>query len=908
VDRVRSGLLWAAACILVVLPMLLAVDFGGIYHWSQYVAAIGVLVAAGLATAGLADSTASSGLRQHQLLIPLGLLVGWAWFQSVTIPSGLVAWLSPGSHEAYTRWLEPFLPASDTGAATSVSISPSDTAHVAALLTILLPLSWAGSIVFHARNRLKMLLSAIAIAGASVAILGFYRKLDPTAELWIFRPKPTSFAGFFNRNNAALMLNLGLAASLGLLSWRMMALHQIELDDPDFEFNDLLALISDRESLTGLLSGTCCASGLLINGSRGGLVAAIFGLVLAFGYVRPSRGLLSIPVLFLVMAASMVILITPMQLDLESIQRMEFISAEADTLQSDGRLTHWQDGWKAAMAYLPGGSGVSTYGYAYLPFQDASAGAWFEHADNLWLEMLVETGLVGVFVAGLMLTILLISVNRLALSVDPLDQGLRVACWYMIAAVVVSQFLDFGLAMPANLFAVVLLSTAVISRDVANGGSSTVTLDSSAYETPQPEKPRIRLKAETKQGVSWTLVTTASLAIAASLLGWMALPRLHDDAISHSMLIRLRDEYKQWRLNPESLARMEDVLAARIAIRPTPYLFTQLATVQKDRGRLLESVEWRPRTTEELSKVFAQTNLANRVLPYPPETDVPRYGNPPSYQHYLDAWRTSLELLSRCPLAQSPRGDLLRLQPIVFHEDENDESPNLASVASPSTSPKIMADFAVEHLITFYGGNPQRLMTLGNESLKRGDLKRAEAAFRRALATNPNYAGDVMKQLKGHPNADVASAIPETSEAMKRAAASYLSWQNPDPRFLRRCLEIVRCHADATLPQRAQCEALRGKIHFYLESPEKGIEAYLSAIRFVPDQANFRLELIEYLLSFGRKTEAMAQARLGRASLPENPRFQQIIDQIAKSDRERLVEPSELPDVDPAQLEAILKP
>ncbi|TWU01838.1 O-Antigen ligase [Neorhodopirellula pilleata] len=888
--------------------MLLAVDFGGIYHWSQYVAAIGVLVAAVLAVAGLTDSTASSGLMQHRLLIPLGLLVGWAWFQSISMPAGLVSWISPGSHEAYTRWLEPFLDASEVDAEMSVSVSPGDTAHVAALLTILLPLCWAGSIVFHGRNRLKMLLSAIAIAGASVAILGFYRKLDPTADLWIFRPKATSFAGFVNRNNAALMLNLGLAASLGLLSWRMMALHQIELDDPDFEFNDLVALISDRESLTGLLSGTCCSAGLLINGSRGGLVAAIFGLVLAFGYVRPRRGLLSIPVLFLVLAASVAILVTPMQLNLESLQRMELISAEADTLQSDGRLTHWQDGWKAAMAYLPGGSGVSTYGYAYLPYQDASAGAWFEHADNLWLEMFVETGAIGVLVAAMMLGFLLISVNRLALSVDPLDQGLRVACWYMIAAVVVSQFFDFGLAMPANLFAVVLLSTAVVSRDFANGGASAVIQDHGAFDTPEPEKPRIRLKAETRNGVSWSLVSTAAVAIAASVVGWLVMPRLRDDAIAQSMLNRLRDEYTQWRLNPDSLEKMEEVLVEQLSIRPTPYLYAQLATVQKDRGRLIESLEWKPRTTDELSKVFAQTSLVNRELPYPPKANVPRRGNPPSYRHYLNAWQTCLASLADCPLAQAPRGDLLRLKPIVFHERPGSGNESLALVPNSAQSPETMADHAVEHLTTFYGGNPQRLMTLGTESLLRGDLTRAETAFRRALTTNPNYATEVMNRLKDFPDADVVNAIPETSEAMKRAAASYLSWQNPDPRFLRRCLEIIRCHAGESMSQRSACEALRGKIYFFLESPEKGIEAYLSAIRFAPDQANFRLELIDYLLSQGRTAEAMAQARLGRTSLPDNPRFQKVVDQIAESDRKRLTESSELPQIDPEQIEAILNP
>ncbi|CAN0079910.1 unnamed protein product, partial [Hapterophycus canaliculatus] len=761
----------------------------------------------------------------------------------------------------------------------SVSVSPSDTIHVAALLTMLLPLAVASSLVFHSRSRLQMLLSAIAIAGASVAILGFYRKLDPTADLWIFKPKATSFGGFVNRNNAALLLNLGLAASLGLLSWRMMALHSIELDDPDFEFNDLFALISDRESLTGLLGGAMCTAGLLINGSRGGLVAAIFGLVMAFGYVRPRRGLLSIPTLLLVLAVSVTILVTPMQLNLESIQRFEFFSEGADTLQSDGRLGHWQDGWNAALAYFPGGAGVSSYGYAYLPYQQLSAGAWFEHADNLWLEMLVETGLVGVIVAALLIGFVLISLNRLALSVDPLDQGIRVAGWYGLSAILVSQFFDYGLAMPANLVVAVLLGTAVVSRDYANGGRSAVMSqplqeqphyfvgddpvdgddilgeqEDLGFQESEPEdhsKQRLATQSRIRSSTwySSSILSTTAISMACSLAGWMVLPTLREDAASDSMLTRLRDEYSVWKLNPESLEKMEDALQQRADIRPNALLFERLATVQKDRGRLRETLEWKPQTEEKLRVYFQKTDLVNRSLPYPPKTPSGYRGPPASHKHYQDAWRTSLISLTHCPLAQAPRGDLLRLKPIVFHDSiEQDATPN---DSGSMVSPDEIADTAVEQLLTFYSGNPQRLMTLGNESLNRKDIPRAESAFLLALKASPQLAGQVMTHLRDHPEADVAKAIPDHSIAMRLAATQYLSWPNPDPIFLRRCLKFVRCGEGSSLRERSNCEALMGRIHFYLESPEEGKRHFRRAIQLSPDVASYRVELIESLLKLG---------------------------------------------------------
>lgn len=947
--------LWISAAILVMIPIFLSFDFGGIYHWSQYVAAIGILIASVFAIVGLTDSTASSGLAQHRLLIPLGLLVGWAWFQSLQLSPGLVAWISPGAYDAYAQWLGDLLAnTNDAGTLAvdrfSISVSPTDTTHVAAVLTMLLPLGLAASLVFHSRSRLQMLLSAIAIAGASVAILGFYRKLDPTADLWIFKPRATSFGGFVNRNNAALMLNFGLAASLGLLSWRMMALHSIELDDPDFEFNDLFALISDRESLTGLLGGAACTAGLLVNGSRGGFVAALFGLVMAFGYVRPRRGLLSIPILLCVLAVSVAVLITPMQLNLESLQRFEFFSSSADTLQSDGRLDHWQDGWNAALAYFPGGAGVSSYAYAYLPHQQQSAGAWFEHADNLWLEMLVETGLVGLIVFVLLIGIVLISVNRLALSVDPLDQGIRVACWYSLTAILVSQFFDYGLAMPSNLVVAVLLGSAVVSRDYANGGPAAVlslpsqeepfyfvegedefgdeSLDDQAgadewYDdqgdsaneaiastSPSRGERTPRTKIRSSNWYSASILSTTALSMACSLAGLMVLPSLKEDALSDSMLTRLRDEYSNWSMIPESLEKMEEALQQRAEVRPNPLLFQRIATVQKDRGRLSEAMEWKPQTEEELRNYFQETDLVNRSLPYPPQGSDRYRGAPRSHGHYQDAWRTSVVSLTHCPLGQTPRGDLLRLKPLVFHDGIKSKSVSGADGSSEAGTSEEIANIAVEQLLTFYAGNPQRLMTLGTESLNRQDIHRAESAFRLALKANPQSATQVMRLLREHPEANVSNAIPDESTAMRLAAAQYLSWPNPDPKFLRHCLKFVRCGEGATLQQRANCEALTGRIHFYLEAPEEGKSHFRRAIQLAPDVASYRIELIEYLLNLGldkEKNEAMAQARLGRKSIPDDNRFQQFIDKNAESDRQRLVDPGNAPQVDPELMKEILQ-
>lgn len=876
--------LWTSASLLVLIPIVLAVDFGGIYHWSQYVAAFGIFLAMVLALPGLTDSTASSGLRQHALLLPLGGLVLWAWIQSSSLPSGVVAWLSPGSYAAYTQWVDAFRrgsAASDSNSI-SISVSPYDTAHVATVIAVLMSLCWTASVVFHARSRLKMLLSAIAIAGASVAILGLYRKLHPSADLWIFQAKPNAFGGFVNRNNAALMLNLGLAASLGLLSWRMMALHQIEVDDPEFEFNDLVALISDRESLVGLLSGTTCIAGLLVNGSRGGLVAAMFGIILAFGYVRPRRGLISLPVLAVVMAISVAILITPMNLNLETLERWEVFSREADTLRTDGRLLHWQDGWRAAMEYLPGGAGLSSYAYAYLPYQRVSPASWFEHADNLWLEMLVETGLVGLVVGAWMLAILLIALNRLSVSVDPLDQGLRVAGWYAIAAIIVSQFFDYGLALPANLAAALLLGAAIVSRDVANGGS--VGMISSFFPT--------------RSSVSDRLVTVA-LAISMIATAMVALPLLRNDAMTDSLLSRLNKEYANWNTNPDALKKMEDVLRERRKMNASPLLLTRLSTVQRDRAHLAEIREWGPQTPAQTREIYTQTDLSNRKLTYPPTPSRLRRESLPSWAHYTDAWNTSLDTLRMCPLAQEPRGSLLRLYTIIGSQPDGE--------SDSSRQPDAVAHAAAEQLLIFYNGNAEREFALGRASLVRGDLEGAAQGFRSALKSDATMTPAVMKLLQETPAINVADVIPSGSDAMQLAATEYLQWKEIDPLFLRRATKTIACDEGESMVIRAQCESLLGRIYFLLNDVAKGQEHYQQAIRLAPAQPNHRIEYIERLIQEKLTSEALSQARLGRQSIPNDARFQSFVDQIAESDRTEVEPAEETPAIDRSQLDALLE-
>jgi tetratricopeptide (TPR) repeat protein len=254
--------------------------------------------------------------------------------------------------------------------------------------------------------------------------------------------------------------------------------------------------------------------------------------------------------------------------------------------------------------------------------------------------------------------------------------------------------------------------------------------------------------------------------------------------------------------------------------------------------------------------------------------------------------------LATCPLAQEPRGSLIRLFPIIA-------SPEVIT-ASESIKIDQIATVAADQLFVFYKGNATRLFALGETSLARGDIEASRKAFFAAIELNPNMTSAVMTHVRRVSDLGVAETIPNESRAMQIAVADYLRWDTPDPAFLKRATETIRCGEGDSMVQRAHCHALVGSIYFQLNNVEKGKDYFERAIRLAPDLASHRVELIEFLLKNDLIADARGHARQGRQSLPDDPRFQRFIDQISASESEQLIQPNSRPAVDSKKIEAIL--
>ena len=596
-----------AAMILAVLPLFVALDFGGVLWWTQYIASLAIVVAFCLALPTLAAWSTYFRPRQLLVLVPLLLWTCYAAFQTVSLPPTLVKILSPASHSAYTDWLEPILPAEALPQTFPISIAVDDSVHAVAVLGMVFVLAWTSMQVFNTRARLIGLLSMIAITGAVIAVLGIASLVFPDLAFFktVKESPGVSFSTFINRNNAALTMNFGLAASLGLLGWRLSALTGQEIDGDEFEFVDLFSLTSDRDSLIGIGCGLLCLIGLLVCGSRSGVGAVIIGTLLSLGWMRQRKGFTTIPVILVCGAIAVALLTVPLQLNLESIKRLELFSENSTTILNDGRFKHWPEGWEAGVNHLPGGSGLSTYAHAYLPFQNEAAKGWSVHADNLWLELFVEQGLVGIVTAIVMMVSLIWCLLKMAQSHDAMDHGLRITGWYCLAAILFTQTLDFGLVIPANFLLVVPLLAAIVVRSVESN-----LLVPDEDESPSKwdkfwDHPMVH-HAQTTIGV----VT----AVAVVLTSYLSIATLHGDTQSDSVRTYVQQRLASGPATIETLQDLRALLPANNSpdLRTTQYQV--IADVERRLARLEDVISMNPTTQDELIKLTQATRPNYRRL------------------------------------------------------------------------------------------------------------------------------------------------------------------------------------------------------------------------------------------------------------------------------------------------------
>ncbi|WP_222436063.1 O-antigen ligase family protein [Rubripirellula reticaptiva] len=876
--------------LLAILPIAVALDFGGVLWWTQCVA--GLVIAAAFAFSLPTITTWSSYHRPRHMLVmvPLVLWLGFSAFQTIRLSPSIVGLLSPASKVAYTDWISPILPAEQLPSSYPISIAPDDSNHAVALFSVMVLLAWTSLRVFNTRSRLIGLLSAVAITGALISVLGITSLTLPDLAIakYFSEAGNANFASFVNRNNAALTLNLGLAASLGLLGWRLSALTGQEIDGDEFEIGELFALASDRDSAVGVVCAVLCLAGLLVCGSRGGLGAAVIATTVSFGWMRRRKGLSTIPVAMAVIGIATAILLIPLKLNLESIKRLELLSTNSKTLATDGRLQHWPEGWEAAISHLPTGSGLSTYAYAYLPYQTETPKNWFLHADNLWLELFVEQGIVGITMAFLLLAVLIWCLTTISLTHDALDHGVRITGWYCITAVVFSQFFDFGLIVPANLILFVMLMAAMVSRS-----SETEELFTLEEDLERPSTWSRIVNSEKLARLA--SIVSPVVALVALTLTATSIPRLLNDA---AVSTAIRTTEMQLAAGQGDTAMLEGI---RLQAQNTtePMLVSQIKTLGQINHRLarLEEVEEQdPATVQQANEMYVATSPTyRRLLGHNASQYID--GLPPTVESssptgiasgYREAVNLYLQSLARLPLDPEIRGRLIALD---FAMTPAFTPAKPAGDTDAETS-------VTRHLLTQLGqlhrGHPYQLRDVAALAAQSRMNDLAAEYWKRSLLNSPGWTSNVMQQLSKYKQVDLLAALPDTPAIMRIATSEILASQNASAYPLLETLQSkLQCDDCESTDEKSNCLALSARALLRVNRIDEAARYFAKAIAIKPTNANLRLDLVSALRELGKRSEALQEARKGRQIDPSDLRFDNVIKQMA--DLELNLEPSVKP-------------
>jgi len=668
----------------------------------------------------------------------------------------------------------------------------------------------------------------------------------------------------------------------------LSALSGQEVDDENFEMNDLISLVSDRESSIALASLVLCTAALLVCGSRGGLVAALFGFVLAFGWIRTKRGVLTIPVLIGVITIATVMLLVPLNLDLESIQRLEiFVNQDNTTLLHDGRLPHWSDGMAAARSYLPLGSGVGTYADAHLPYLNKSTDAWFVHADNLWLELFTEQGIVGIlFFLGLVGS-LLYSLQRLRESPDAVDHGLRVAGWYVLAALVVSQFFDFGLIVPANFIAFGVFLPIVATRRFFVA-SYVRDQEGNAYSDDQAEgseeadsKSQSKIRFSTPGSFAMGII----IAVVAILPSFWSLQVLNTSAKIDAIVREADFALEAKKPEISELERMAKSLEPLAMTSGSAEAYQTLAELNHRMARYEEVASANPKSEEEIRRLYSQTApLARRLtwLQQPPSVlqtsnqDDQSSANgatvdPSLSKHYLDALTHAEAALRSRPLSRESRATSVYLDFIHANRDRT--------------------YILLKQLQELYKTNIAATQRIGSLAVDSEEMGIATECYRTVLTRNPRFTKRVLRTIESHPQITASQIVPETPSNLRLAAQSILSRPDPDKAFLEKAYSGFECDRCETIAERATCEELAGDTAYVLGKYDEAFEAYQKSLRFKPNNNGLRIKLIGRLRAQDKRDEALAEARKARVLSPEEDRFDVIIKEIAQAELQEYTTP-----------------
>lgn len=435
---------------LVVAPWLL----GGRPAWAQFALAIPLTLSA-ICTV----LAAANGLR-------LGRISRLAWCGGAVVALGILQLAVPAS-SSFARLnhviLRDYIPDAASAASEMIpqvhdvwSCDPAGTWAALPLYCMAMAVFILASLLSIRTGFVRLFLYAITVNGCVLAVFGMYQKMRwDNVPFGFMVPEYGGhpYASFINRNNAAAYLLLCFAAGLSLYL-RLREANERRRGN---------SWKKDRDEETSWIAIGCLgaiSAGIVATLSRSGVISLVSGVLIVAPLILRSRNSV------VTAATGLAIWFVAVSMAGWYSDSMErFLEIGEITLQT-GRIDHWQHTAPAIYDFLWFGSGLGTYSAVNRPYQTTTL--WFVHADNQYVELALELGLIGI---GLLIVLLLglsDHVRNLFRTSRQQEIGESIAVLLLFALVsqMVHAFFDFGIIASASTLTAAALLGIATSRSL----------------------------------------------------------------------------------------------------------------------------------------------------------------------------------------------------------------------------------------------------------------------------------------------------------------------------------------------------------------------------------------------------------------------------------------------------------
>ncbi len=848
--------------------------FGGVQAGVQVWLFVGVMVALACWLAKyFIDRSMSTVLPVA--IVPLICAMGLGVFQLVPLDTGLNDFLSPGKAQLSDIVPSEQHPSADASltenfgiAATAerqpLSLYPASTWHDLALLVLAIAVFLLGAVFFKTQLAQIRLCGLIAVNGAALAFWGLVQQLTNGQLYW--RMSPTGDGGpfglFVNKNNAAGFLLLCLAGAVGMTVWVVTrqgtsssgtSKDQLREKDrlsakPRQRWLEFLAHLNAL-TIVSLSLVVIIVTGILCSLSRGAWIAMIGATILTTLIVYCARRRTAR--LWWIGVAAMTGLALVGWLGMSDSVHARFATLFDQETISQARIPHWGDGLKAAADFWPLGSGLGTYRYVYGPYQQRLDEAWYYHAENQYLEALVEGGIVGL---GLMLLMIgLVGMSAWRLLRD--DPGARtfafgVAGIFALTGQAIHAFFDFALYIPANMVLFALLCGSISGRaaHLAQNG-----LSPRFFALPRTRSLAMLLAASLLVAGFWGCLEIRQVATVEGALKNTRFVQTPSGATPEALQAAIKQlsvALEQREDDAEAHHRMAELWVHLYRIRAYEQLRREAAPGADDRSL------W------QLTSPIVLHGRAHQFVHNNRMPELERLRSEPVVRNHLAHALRHLILARRC-CALLPRLHLTTAALSVLAVDPSDDRIHLERVRQLAPS------------------DPHLLFQCGVLEMNAGRAERAYESWRGCLALGSRYRSDILRfvgRQLAHPQT-IEKLLPDSPALLIQLGRERYGDDEHD-----NIRHMLAQRAEDLIEQGNYPEDERRYLHGSVCALKKlypqAIENYSRAVKLRLHEAGWRYELALALKQEGMLGKAHEQARLCARMEPDNRKYRTLLEEI----------------------------